>query len=37
MTAMVFYMIYEGQIGMVQTRENAFMSGITIPKFILGH
>lgn len=37
MTAMVFYMIYEGQLGFVQTRENAFMSGITIPKYLLGH
>lgn len=37
MSAMVFYMVYEGQIGAVQTRENAFISGITIPSGLFGH
>jgi hypothetical protein len=36
MTAMVFYMVYEGQVGAVQTRENAFISAITIPKGLFG-
>lgn len=37
MSAMVFYMVYEGQVGAVQTRENAFISGITIPSGLFGH
>jgi hypothetical protein len=36
MSAMVFYMVYEGQVGAVQTRENAFISGITIPHGLFG-
>lgn len=36
MSAMVFYMVWEGQFGMVQTRENAYLSGITIPKGLFG-
>jgi hypothetical protein len=34
--SLVFYMIYQGQLGAVQTRENAFLSGITIPKGLFG-
>ena len=29
--ALVFYMIWQGQMAVVQTRENAFLSGITVP------
>jgi hypothetical protein len=35
-SAMVFYMVVETQIGIVQTRENAFISGITIPSGLFG-
>jgi len=35
-SAVVFYMVTEMQLGMVQTRENAFASGIDIPSGILG-
>jgi len=35
-SAMVFYLVYEGQVGAVQTRENAFISGITIQKGLFG-
>ena len=35
-SAMVFYLVYEGQVGAVQTRENAFISGITTPKGLFG-
>lgn len=36
-SALVFYLIWLGQIIEVQTRLDAFASGITIPKGILGH
>jgi hypothetical protein len=29
--SLVFYMIWQGQLGMVQTRENAFLSGVPAP------
>ena len=35
-SSLVFYMIWMGQVVAVQTRLNAFASGITIPKGILG-
>ena len=35
-TSLVFYMIWQGQLGITQTRENAFLSGITIPKGLFG-
>jgi hypothetical protein len=35
-SAVVFYMLTEMQLGMTQTRENAFASGIAIPAGILG-
>lgn len=35
-SAMVFYMVYEGQVGAVQTRENAFVNGITIQHGLFG-
>jgi hypothetical protein len=35
-SAVVFYMLVEMQLGMTQTRENAFASGISIPSGILG-
>ena len=36
-SALVFYLIWVGQIVAVNTRLNAFASGITIPKGIFGH
>jgi hypothetical protein len=36
MSAMVFYLVWEGQIGIVQTIENAFISGITIQSGLFG-
>lgn len=36
-SALVFYIVWEGNVAMVQTRENAFLSGITIPKGLFGH
>lgn len=36
-SAMVFYLVYEGNVGIVQTRENAFISGITIARGLFGH
>jgi hypothetical protein len=36
-SSLVFYMVYEGQIGAVQTRLNAFLSGINIPHGLLGY
>lgn len=35
-SAMVFYLVYEGQVGMVQSREDAFISGITIQSGLFG-
>lgn len=37
MSAMVFYMVWEGQIGAVQTIENAFISGITLQSGLFGN
>jgi hypothetical protein len=37
MSAMVFYMVWEGQLGAVQTRENAFINGITIQAGLFGN
>lgn len=36
-SALVFYIVWEGNVAMVQTRENAFLSGISIPKGLFGH
>jgi hypothetical protein len=36
MSAMVFYLVWEGQIGIVQTIENAFINGITIQAGLFG-
>ena len=35
--SLIFYLVYQGQIGAVQTRENAFLSGVTIPSGLFGH
>jgi hypothetical protein len=35
--SLVFYMIWQGQLAMVQSREGAFLSGITIPTGLFGH
>ncbi len=35
-SAMVFYMVVETQLGVVQTRENAFISSITVPSGLFG-
>ena len=36
MSAMVFYMVWEGQVGAVQTRENAYIDGISIQSGLFG-
>jgi hypothetical protein len=35
--SLVFYMIWQGQLAVVQSREGAFLSGITIPTGLFGH
>ena len=35
--SLVFYMIWQGQMAIVQSREGAFLSGITIPTGLFGH
>jgi hypothetical protein len=35
-SAMVFYLVYEGQLLQVNTREQAFLSGITTPRGLFG-
>ena len=35
--SLVFYMIWQGQLAMLQSREGAFLSGITIPTGLFGH
>jgi hypothetical protein len=35
--SLVFYMIWQGQLAAVQSREGAFLSGITIPTGLFGH
>jgi hypothetical protein len=37
MSAMVFYLVWEGQVGMVQTIENAYISGITLQAGLFGN
>jgi hypothetical protein len=37
MSAMVFYLVWEGQVGMVQTIENAFVNGVTIQSGLFGN
>jgi hypothetical protein len=35
--SLIFYLVYQGQVGSVQSRENAFLSGVTIPSGLFGH
>jgi hypothetical protein len=35
--SLVFYMVWQGQLAIVQSREGAFLSGITSPQGLFGH
>lgn len=36
-TSLVFYMVWQGNLAIVQSREGAFLSGVTTPNGLFGH